>query len=264
MAKHLVLGNGNLGQDLAEAIIRQNDSVEILSRSNGFEYPLSLPTSRLIQANYVWCTVGAGSVESAKEDFRRHLDLHVRLPVELSQRLPEDTRLILFSTDYLDEEGYGPRSLYALSKQMMEKALHMSGRKNYRIYRVGSLYGSHKPEECFPGKLMKRFREAQPIELPKNSCRPTPTKWLAQEVLDHQRETVPKFMIPEWTIAPQGKTTVHEWGSLILKDCDIPVKPFDTERPCALPRGNRFGWMDDKLPDWRVLWDVYGQEVLAR
>lgn len=254
MSRHIVLGSGNLGLDLAEEIIRRGDTVEIISRSNGFNYPTTLPTARLCSASYVWCTVGAGSVEAAKQDFTRQIDLHLRLPVELAQKLPEDVTLICFSSDYVSEIAMDPRSLYAHGKRFMEIALDQTRRKKLRVYRVGSLYGVHKPWETFPGKIYASHLKGQ-VRVNRNPCRPTPTAWLAKELL----EDLNNRQHP-WTIqmAPGVVTDHYEWSKAILPGEILEESKPDHERPLRL---EEVGYGDNR-PTWDRLWSEYGPPVM--
>lgn len=256
MARHVVLGRGNLGTDLDLALRKAGH--EVFTPSVGsYRYPGQLPVGHLMDADFVWCAIGAGSVEAAKEDFRPFLDLHVRLPMELAQHLPEKARLILFSTDYCSEPGFMDRSLYSLSKRMMEHSMILSKRENVRVYRIGSLYGSHRPDRTLPGKLARRLEiDHRVIELPVNRCRPTSTQWLAEKLVAHQEEHMGHLIT---TAAPMGVTTVLDWAKEMFPDRanQFQSRGIDESRPVILESGSLFGRVTPDGEDWRSVWRRY-------
>jgi dTDP-4-dehydrorhamnose reductase len=239
--RHAILGNGNLGNALAKEIIKKGEEFKIFSTTTSWKYPSSdlTPIHDFIP-DHVWVTVGAGSVEQALSDYRPFADLHIRLPLELAQTLNSHVTLHLFSTDYCEVD---PQSLYALSKKHMEDLIVMLGREKTFIYRVGSLYGTFKPQKCFPYKLKRNFVAGKVTKLPTNFICPTPVDWLAEELLsgawDEELCTV--------RVKPNGMTTVLEWGEMILErkleaataDLTRPVSVVDVEMP---------------TPSWLELW----------
>lgn len=284
---HVILGHGNLGDSLAKAVRARGDEVFIRTASTGWTYPdgnigdvLRLPFQ--IKPDHVWCTVGAGSVAQAKEDYKPFVDLHIKLPMDLAQRLPPATNLHLFTTDYCAEEPrFQARSLYALSKQHMEDAILMLGRPHTNIYRVGSLYGSFKPESCFPYKLLKNVKAGgkEVISLPTNCVSPTPTDWLAEQILStalcptcEGSGVQPRPNISGLThicptcngsqalgvkyVHPKGCCSVAEWGRRVLGDlCRVLDGDLDLERPVVCSHDQRYESSD---VSWLELWKKYG------
>lgn len=257
MGKHIVLGAGNLGLDLEQQARAEGHSVQVFSASNGWRYPDKLPRARLAEADVVWCTVGAGSVEAAAKDFREFADLHIRLPMELAQFLPRSTRLVCFSTEYL-ECDQARRSLYAQSKLAMEHLLLGSGRENLRIYRVGSLYGSHKISATFPGKLAAKIAKGETlISLPKNACHPTPTAWLAALLMQHIERPPFAKVIRAYS---GGAATMLEWAELAFgPPAGFFQREPDPDRPLSLPAGTALGRVE--VPSWRELWVMHGRKL---
>jgi len=223
--EHVVIGNGNLGQDLKNEII-VNDNVLLLSASTGWRYPTSIQPILDFNPNHVWVPLGAGSVDQAKKDYTPFSDLHVRLPAELAQKLDPKVYLHLFSSDYVTTPN---SSLYALSKFHMEQTIRLMNRPRTYIYRVGNLYGEHKPETCFPYKLKQNYLKNKDIKLPLNRVCPTPTDWLAK-ILYSRSQTRLKDEFQILPVCPTGSTTVNAWGGYIL-GIDIHGGFFDENRP---------------------------------
>jgi len=270
--RHVVIGNGNLGNALASDLLKQNHNVKVLSTSNGWKYPTNLQALYDFTPDHVWVTVGAGSVEQAKQNYLPFIDLHIRLPLELAQNLNKSVYLHTFSTDYALDAPI--KSLYALSKVTMEEALKLTARPNTYIYRVGSLYGTHKPHKCFPYKIKKNSLKNEEVYLPVNCVTPTPTDWLAK-ILIENLEYLPENDSDLYNVAPQDNCTIWEWGKLILKmDIKTWEKP-DLDRPlnsnirCNLPglklNPELFKTVCSK--SWLTLWherENEWQEILSK
>ena len=245
--KHIILGNGNLGNAIATEISKRNQKVLIFSASNGWHYPANPQPIYDEIPDHIWVTVGAGSVEQAKANYTPFIDLHIKLPTELTQHLTPHTSLHLFSTDYVvDRRG---KSLYALSKKTMEEAITLINRPLTYIYRIGSLYGTHKPENCFPYKLKKNSLKNTPT-LPLNYITPTPADWVATTLLDNLEELPPETSI--FNVAPQENCTVQYWGWRILgkhlshpdNNSLDPSRPAQSNIGCNLPVTDSFSWLD--------------------
>lgn len=257
---HLVLGNGNLGRSLANQLAQRGLTYKLLDKSE-FCYPEK--TLLMDKPTHVWCCIGAGSVNRAKEDFNGVISTHVQLPIHLMKTLPEKVKLVFFSTDYVADEKNPslplhktsePRSLYALSKLWLEQSVVFSKRANTCVVRVGSLYGRHFPERTFPGRLRANYPVPGPVTLPRNLVTPTPTDWLAEGLLDTQS----KFMFtPSPCIkhcAPKGNVSVAHWGRLILdKSYTVYEAGYDEERPKISDLNCSF-WPPE---DWKELWEKY-------
>lgn len=213
MRKHLILGAGNLGLDLKLQAEKRGDLALVASRSSGWDYTkqgLDPIRIQLAWATDIWCTIGAGSIEGAERDFRDYADLHIKLPMELVQNAPHEVRIHLFTTNYI-RASETKRTLYARSKKYMEKLVLSTNRPNVSIYEVQSLYGTHKPWSCFPGKVIKSYLDKkEPISVPSNECVPTPTDWLAESILMLD----PIGFVPRcW---PDGYVSQLVWASTLV------------------------------------------------
>jgi len=271
--KHVIIGNGNLGNSIATELLKRNNTkqenniIKIFSTSNGWKYPTSLDPIYDEIPMHVWVTVGAGSVEQAKANYLPFIDLHIKLPIELAQNLNDMTYLHVFSTDYVLDKRLDNwpmnRSLYALSKDSMEEALTFMDRPKTCVYRVGSLYGTHKPNKCFPYKLKKNSLKNEPT-LPINFVTPTPTDWLASVLISNLPFAQNSMAI--FNVAPEGCVSVVEWGSLILdkkiKESGIDIsRPANSEIGCDLPHQIKNTWLDlwkDREHEWKEILSKIG------
>lgn len=269
MGRHLILGAGNLGLDLSLQLKSQGHEVDILSKSLGedFQDPriiyqfIKHPS---IKYEKVWCTVGAGGVSDCEKDFSRAISLHVNLPVYLAENLDPEAHLILFSTEYLGtEEGtgfYPVLSNYTRSKAMMEEAIRQLNRPKTRVVRVGSLYGTHKPKNTFPYKLIKASSISQNVKMALNHCNPTPTSWLAAHLSNFDFSKVDRHQVLEFF--PSGPASTNEWGELILVNTgrNASVETFvNNTHPMKLRSRTD---IPDAKPWWR-LWIEYGPAMLS-
>lgn len=198
--KHLILGAGNLGMDLHKALEMSGESATLLSRSkstikglylkveNGCLEPQTFTAekafinwSEIAALNFdvIWNTLGHGGPSPDFERGTEQLDLHFKFPVMLRKANPQ-TKLILFSTHYLNHDPKGVRSVYATSKLLMEKAFEKD--KGAFIARIGSLYGKPKPLTCLPGKIVGQMLAGKTLfeKAAENRVSPTPTAWLAR------------------------------------------------------------------------------------
>ena len=134
----------------------------------------------------------------------------------------------------------------------MENILIATNKPKTYVYRVGSLYGVHKPQKCFPYKLKKNLVDAQKkgleIKLPSNHITPTPTDWVADSVIHALNSLGEDFKI--FNVAPMLCCKVQEWGELILQQ-PIKENDFDYSRPiysnigCDLPTQiEQKSWLD--------------------
>lgn len=248
--KHAILGGGNLGLDICEYTNKNIDNdVKLFTVNNGWHYSADRGNSlvrgiQIAKPDHVWVAVGAGSVEGAKKDFMPYLDLHVRLPAELLQKIPEETALHFFSTNYAAERH---QSLYAESKAMMEDIIRKMNRPNTYVYRVESLYGTHRPEKTFPGRFLTRNPKPSKIDLPDNFITPTPTAWLARAVVD----SIGTLTTPYHNVAPTGAVSVAEWARYVVSNPEYKINAAyrDKERPsnsklnCTLPSVEKRTWL---------------------
>jgi dTDP-4-dehydrorhamnose reductase len=237
--KHLVLGCGNLGLDLVD---RLGPDAQTLV---GWRYPES-SMDAVIAGDWdvVWCCIGAGSVEHSLAHFDEHVRAHVLLPQLLMTKLAPETRLVLFSTDYVahtkatytpEMQLRNPRSFYAYTKAWMEQLALMGFPQychpNVRVVRVGSLYGERLPHKTFPGKLRSNYPKPARLALPENRVSPTPTRWLADFLVTHLDDLFDK-PYPIAHCAPVGNVSLREWGERILgPEYVVTSRGMDGMRP---------------------------------
>lgn len=260
MADHIVLGSGNLGKHLSEQF-----NCPVVSKSSGHDFmgDLNREVQRLkgYKFEYLWCTVGAGSVGEAKKNFHPFVQLHLSLPVALNEAFP-DAKIITFSSDYVacpfqpeDPNLSAPMSLYAYSKSWMEDYIRMANNDNIRAIRVGSLYGNHKPQTTFPGRLRARYPSPQEVSLPPNQVTPTPTKWLAS-VLSENYSKLFEGNLRIHHLAPEDPIQILKWGQWVLgKKYSYKTSPPDFERPQVSNLQNTLGLV---APSCEELWSKYG------
>ena len=277
--RHLILGAGNLGHDL-KIELEKKASCELWSKSSGVDFTKYFELLIAIKQHapdFLWLSVGGGSVPDCKVGHPNHphsVFLNTILPVSLNRDLPESMKIIFFSTDYVAGEGdpnnrnlvvKKPRSEYAKQKIDMERQIITENKPNRTIVRVSSLYGIHKPEKTFPGKILKNFAHSNiKINLPLNRVSPTPTRWLAFCL----NKNLDKFVSRETErqhCAASGNISVKDWGKVILKNHrshedfvhSSPVF-IDDERPPVSDLGCSF----DLAPHWSDLWAIYFKEEL--
>ena len=255
--KHVVLGGGNLGLDLMKrGMQNDDDEFKLFTASQGFKYPTSLDPILDELPDHVWVAIGAGSVEGAVKDFTPYADLHIRLVMELAQKLPPHVWLHTFSTNYVLESAM--LSLYAFSKHTMEKLLTIMDRPKTRAYRVQSLYGWERLSKCFPVKvLMQNQSKKGKIPFPTNPVTPTPTAWLAEQLIQPSDWGNDNSGFHIRTVVPGGSVPTHEWAQLILGDgYKVVADGLDPYRPC-LENCNCAGYEEVNTDHWRDLWDKH-------
>lgn len=257
--KHVVIGAGNLGQDLVGyGLTQTEDDFKLFTASKGFKYPCSIDPILDELPDHVWVTLGAGSVEGAQKNFKAYSDLHIRLIMELAQASTSYV-LHVFSSDYVVDPL---RSLYAYSKSVMENLLQILNRPRTNIYRVGSLYGEHKPALNFPNKLLKNFPKPCSLVLPENHVTPTPTDWLAEKLLNQVFQPLDKPRISN--VLPEGSIEVHEWAKLILgPEYEIFTKGYDESRPSnvSLEYNLDTTGLPGPTNNWKDLWDARNKKT---
>ena len=267
MAVHVIIGKGNLGLDLQDVLDTRKNTVHLWTRSEGFKWPEDVDKLRALKPDCVWITAGGGSVEHANTyaGLREIIDTHVYLPMSISQGIEDSTRLVVFSSDYVVDEGCTqnparqvrkPRSRYAYSKAWMEQGLTGFKRPWTSIVRVGSLYGMHYPERCLPGKIIMRNPTPTTLSLPCNFITPTPTDWIANKLVQHYDSGLfSKDGVLVHHCAPLGQVSVQGFGQRILgqgNGYNVESKGWDDARPhysnmgCSL--GKPGSW-------WHDLWE---------
>jgi dTDP-4-dehydrorhamnose reductase len=276
--KHLILGAGNLGKDLLLELNKiEGACPEILSQSRGVgfnDYCVLFEEIRKRKPSYIWVAVGGGSVPEAKlgtETHPRSRYLNEILPGTLNEDVPESCKVIFFSTDYVaDEENPSDpkqhatafKSEYAKQKFNMERWILGQNKKNRAIVRVTSLYGVHKPEKTFPGKVLKNFVDPnKKIHFPQNKVTPTPTRWLASVLSQNVDKLFNESGSSIHHCAPKGNLPVREWAMLVLEGVrdkkdfmrvyDSPIQ-VDIERPYTSNLGCSFADVHHYLELWNV------------
>lgn len=273
--KHVILGSGNLGKDLLielNARGGKDDSVRLLSKSKGFDAlnAKNLETFRDAKPDVLWYCIGGGSVDDAIKNPFQSLNLNYTCPVLISQLVQKTTKIVLFSSDYAADQRFPnrpdllgpPLSEYANQKQALETKIKSMDRDNTSIVRIGSLYGHHKPERTFPGKVIRNYSGTdEKIRLPSNIVVPTPSRWLAAMLVSNLKNLFePKGPIVHHC-SPTGGVSVRDWGKFALAnirdgrafDLNEPLW-YDEQRPYVSGLGCSFS---DQNYHWYELWDVY-------
>ncbi len=274
--KHLIIGAGNLGIDIKNEIIRQNGdrrSVELVSLSNGFDVrdldSLALKV-REQEFDYIWYAVGQGSVMQAKENIEDAKTIYGRACRTIILAAKMTTKLVFFSTDYVaNEDEPGNHKLittsyvsdYEFVRAQSEIMMLGIDRPLSTIIRLGSLYGTHKPLNTFPGRLLKNFGTDVDIRvrLPQNLVTPTPSLWLASVLVTHIDLAFDETGMTRHHCAPTGNISCLDWGKFVLEGIREPSAFsadvfYDEERPKISALGASF------LPEnfhWHELWKVY-------
>lgn len=272
--KHLILGAGNLGLDLEKEITKKEKAL-VLSKSTGINFTNYLDLLNKIKElnpEVLWVSVGGGSVPDCKIGHPNHphsVYLNTILPVSLNRDLPEKIKIVFFSTDYVANEievdnpkriCKKPLSEYAKQKMDMENQIMVENKPNRAIVRVASLYGIHKPQKTFPGKMLLNFAlKNDKINLPINRVCPTATRWLAFCLFQNLKNLFSRET-NRHHCAAQGHVSVKDWGKIILKGyrCDADfVQSYpsfvDDERPPLSDLGCSFA----TSPHWADLWSIY-------
>lgn len=251
MKKHLIIGGGNLGLDLAAEIRRQGEHAELLTRANGFDIrkvPQLVRQVNRPDVDVLWYCVGFGTVAEAKAAETTDIAefVHYTVPTILAKFAASHVRLVVFSSDHAADEAHAdrtarhnptPRSHYAALKVKMERTLRYFDRPQTAIVRIGSLYGVHKPQETFPGKVLRSFAGSDMIiSLPENLVTPTSTMWLAWLLITHQDSLFSDMGATLHHAAPDGNVSVRDWAIMILEgvrglSAFDQAQLFDDERP---------------------------------
>lgn len=245
MAKHLVIGLGNLGMDIFNALKLQGNEVSALAPKEIHKRPSWTEVAKAASLyDFVWYCIGGGSIEETKRHPIIMERIHVMIPYQISMWLKEDARLILFSSDYALDSSL---STYAKLKSKMEK--QFNNHDNVIIFRVNCLYGFHQPEKSIFWKLLKsRYLNLDHFSISDIMVSPTNTKTLARFLCQSQ-------------ILQNYKTPLNVWGNqyslsyiakflLGINDANIRTKE-DSERPKKLPPSsvNFFNdWANDIMP----------------
>lgn len=276
--KHLILGAGNLGKDLLIELNRMPGACpEILSQSRGVgfnDYCALFEEIRKRKPSVIWVAVGGGSVPEAKlgaDTHPRSRYLNEILPGTLNEDTPEACKIVFFSTDYVaDEENPSDpmkstsaiKSEYAKQKLSMENWIRSQDKTNRAIVRVTSLYGIHKPEKTFPGKILKNFANKKGrLHFPQNHVTPTPTRWLASVLVNNFKDLFKDKGTSIHHCAPKGNLRVRDWAEMVLdgirekKDfvrVNDSMVQIDVERPYISNLGCSFADVHHYLELWNI------------
>lgn len=272
MARHAILGAGNLGQDLARELTRRGHATAaVFSRSCGFDATNRNDLEIILEGRYdaVWYCIGYGSVAEAKESPAEADYFHRELPALLAARKHARTRLVLFSSDYAADEvaparlhyNPAPRSRYAELKVAMEREVLGLDAPRVSIIRVGSLFGEHKPEGTLPGKILRNFASPSGpvVRLPSNLITPTPTLWLAGVLAQSPDLICDPVGTRLHHCAPSGNVSVADFATFVLEGLRHPSSFdrsvwYDDERPHVSALGCTF--LDHNW-HWHDVWKTY-------
>lgn len=222
--EHLILGDGNLGKDLAGELAAVTDSVATIPfriidtwRSD------SMPTPH--RTRTIWYCVGGRHAE-AKRDPRRSARLNIEIPRMLMDRADRNTRLVFFSTADCAHPEYPsrpdhfipkPKSEFAEQKLALEGTVKASGRPFTAVVRLSSIYGTHKPLATFPGRLLQADWGGYALSLPANEVTPTPSAWAAIQLIMATETNLWRDDKPTiHHLSPIGSIEAHEWAKLVF------------------------------------------------
>lgn len=270
--RHLVIGAGNLGIDLASELSARNGQVHLVSQSSGgFDVNNADAVVSLIRRNRYDCIfycVGYGSVAETELQPAESRAIHVTIPALISEERLAGSRFCYFSSDYAADErrpdsplyvAQPPRSDYAALKIEAEQLIMKAGRRT-TVMRVGSLYGTHKPERTFPGKIFRVFGFGNDlIRLPQNLVTPTPTLWLAAMIVESLDWMFDDRGAAIHHCAPRGNVSVRDWAILTLDGMRhhthfLKDEWYDDKRPHMSNLGCTFAannW------HWHEVWKAY-------
>lgn len=273
--RHLVIGAGNLGYDLKNEIVRQSSdrrSVELATLSNGFDVRDREQVRAKVAQDFdvIWYAVGQGSVQQAKDDPDEARLIYHHVPKSILLFASSRTRLVFFSTDYVADENDPSNpaaitsvysSLYSEIRAESEAMIMRINRPLTTIVRVGSLYGTHKPETTFPGRILKNFgaNSELRVRLPRNLVTPTPTLWLASLLVENEKNLFSDSGTTRHHGAPLGNVSVWDWGVFVLEGIREASafsrdEFYDEERPKISNLKSSFlgeNW------HWHDLWKTY-------
>ena len=134
--------------------------------------------------------------------------------------------------------------------------LKILDRPKTNIYRVGSLYGTHKPAQNFPTKLLKSFPTPCSLALPENDVSPTPTDWLSEKLLNHSPDDLSKTQI--YNVFPEGSVAITDWAKIVLgPKYEVFTSGYDENRPTDLGTFEfnlSESGLNMKTDNWEDLW----------
>jgi len=245
--------------DIKLAAEAAGDTVHMLTRSDK-SWPISARELLLIKPDYCWATAGHGSIEACAKDPQGAFETHVNLPLFLLKYCSPETKIGLFSTDYIADEHEQddpnkitkkPGSIYALTKACMEQSVKMIDRPNVSVFRVSTLYGVHYPLKTFPGKLLSKYNTPGVVKLPQNHVTPTSTKWIAETIIGSTPILFSAVGPQFHNCAASNGTSVMNFGRKILGEgYQLESRGMDWDRPAYSQIGCSF----TQAPTWEQMW----------
>ncbi len=270
--RHLIVGAGNLGVDIGLRLAGEPGGVNevvFAGRRQGLDCTDFSALLRLVTPvpyDYIWWCVGGWSVEQFKADAEQGHKVMYAAPRLVAQYAHPRSRLMFFSTDYCAHEEHMarpdlqvqvPTSEYAEVRKDLESFIAKYRRPHTAVFRLGSLYGAHHPQNTFPGKVLARHGAGTArIDIPLNDVTPTSTKWAAAMVC-HNRELLVSEEGPKrHHLAPRGNVALRDWAKMLLHGLRghraFDETPWvDTARPAATCLGT--SWMRQN-PHWNEVW----------
>lgn len=230
-----IIGYGNLGYDLVE-----------LCKAGGFPHALTSRAKSYYSENYepkkpamIINTIG-GHIET---DTTVLWDSNIKVNQNLSRQYSGSVVVALSSNAALEPW----RSQYGATKKALEECAGASA--NLYVMRVSTLYGSHKTERNFPTRLRRNHPRPSKLSLPSNPIQPTPTRWLAQKILQCEFLNTGEHV---HDIAPKGVTSPADWARKFLPNTYVIIDagPEPTRPNFRLLKGTG--------PSWSELWSEHG------
>lgn len=265
---HLIIGDGNLAQDLRQNLETAGISPMMVPfeladtfRDNGFP---SLKGWR-----HIWHCTGGRHAEAKANPQCSHRH-NVTLPRIIIDRADPEARICFFSTadcahpdhpDRPNQRASLPPNEFAQQKLHLEGLVLSQNRPGTAVVRLSSLYGLHRPETTFPGRLLStRWPEGALISLPSNDVTPTPTDWAAHKLVQAMdRNLWNTAMATIHHLAPVGSIATIDWAKLIFgndrKHGDyLPRRLWDDSRPRTQNIGTS---LQVEAGHWFDLWAAY-------
>jgi len=266
MTKHVIIGAGNLGASLAISLSDKNPSM--YDRKILEIFPQFLRHLRQDPPDFLWWCIGGGYKRNLDEELSRRLS--VEMPLELLDQVSPSTSLAFFSSADCVDSSYPEdprkrnnspaRTVFAKYKGQLEGIIMSRRRPRTAVVRVSEIYGTHRPLDTFPGRLLSTAWPDQPLIFPSNEITPTPSDWLAEVLVKCLSEGL--FSEEGETFhhaAPWGSVSTLQWAKMIF-DSTKPNKARVSfiERVCwndKRPRASALGCsLPLKVDHWSTLW----------
>lgn len=262
---NLVIGAGNLGTAITKILLK-------LNRNCTSDKPnLSRGSNEVFWANVrrsdvIWVCIGGRHQEAQKNPAAAML-LAKDFPEMLLDRARDGTQICFFSTaDLADPEFPGdpnrrqlglPRTRFAEAKTHLEELVTSSGRAGTSIVRLSTIYGTTRPLDTLPGRLLNMPWPDLPVSLPWNEVTPTPADWAASMLIrgaDNSGLFLNRPAVHH--VAPIGSISAHQWAHLIMGETRSHKAwaekiVWDTKRPRVQMLGCNLAIPNDS---WVDLW----------